>query len=193
MAVSGLSARGPKTVKLLHWYAGPMRRTAEIPPTVQQAMNEQVKNELASAYQYLAMAAYLESTSFPGAARWMREQAQEELMHAMRFYDFIADRNGRVTLQTIEAPRAQFSSILECFEAALENEQRVTSDIIGLHELAVTQKDYVSHSFIQEFLTEQVEEEKNASRIVDMLRMAGTQGHALLMVDQQLAQRQGAQ
>jgi len=168
-----------------------MLRTAAIPQAVQDAMNEQVKNELSSAYQYLAMSAYLESITFPGAAKWMREQAQEELGHAMRFYDFIVDRNGRAILQAIEKPRAEFSSILEVFEEAFRNEQRVTSEIIGLHELAAAQKDYVSHAFIQEFLMEQVEEEKTALRVVDMLRMAGDSRSALLMIDRELSARKG--
>src|ERR671929_902911 len=103
---------------------------------VQDAMNEQIKNELYSAYQYLAMAAYCESVNLSGFAHWMRTQSQEETEHAMKFYDFILGRNGRVVLQGIDGPVVEFGSPLEVFEQALEHERKVTAMINDLYALA---------------------------------------------------------
>lgn len=168
---------------------GDARRTAELPPKVLDAMNDQLNGELVSWYDYLAMAAWLDQRSFPGAAGWMRAQAAEEMTHAMRFYGFILDRNGRVHLQDVPEPRAEFGSILEAFEAAYAHEQDVTSALIGLQELSVNERDYVSHAFLQAFLMEQVEEEKSASVMVDKLRMAGKDPGALLALDREMGAR----
>lgn len=173
--------------------AATQRRTAELPPKVLDAMNAQLNAELVSWYDYLAMAAWLDQRSFPGAAAWMRAQASEEMQHAMRFYDFILDRNGRLGLIEIPQPRAEFASILDAFEAAYSHEQDVTSALIALHELAVTERDYVSHAFLQAFLIEQVEEEKSASIVVDKLRMAGSDAGALLAIDRDLGMRKAGQ
>jgi ferritin len=156
---------------------------------VQDAMNEQIKNELYSAYQYLAMAAYCESANLPGFAHWMRTQAREETEHAMKFYDFILDRSGRVVLQAIDQPVADFSSPLEVFEQALEHEQMVTAMINDLYGLAVTENDYASQTFLQWFVTEQVEEEKNAGDVVETLNMVGDKSEALFLLDRELAGR----
>lgn len=166
-----------------------MPRTAELPRKIQDAMNDQLKNELSSGYQYLATAAYLEAEKLPGSAHWMRVQAQEELTHAMRFYDFIVDRNGRVVLGALPAPPGDPETPLGAFEEAFRNEQKVTEHIVRLYELAIAEKDYVSHAFLQAFLTEQIEEEKSASRIVDMMQMAGDSRAALLLVDKELGAR----
>ena len=156
---------------------------------VQEAMNEQIKNELYSAYQYLAMAAYCESANLPGFAHWMRTQAREETEHAMKFYDFILDRSGQVVLQAIDQPVAEFSSPLEVFERALEHEQEVTAMINDLYGLAVRENDYASQTFLQWFVTEQVEEEKNAGDVVETLRMIGDKSEALFLLDRELAGR----
>jgi ferritin len=158
--------------------------------TVQEAMNEQIKNEFYSAYQYLSMAAYCESVNLPGFARWMRMQAREEVEHAMKLYDFILDRGGRVLLQAMDQPVADFGSPLEVFEQALEHEQRVTAMINGLYGLAVKENDYASQTFLQWFVTEQVEEEKNAGDVVETLRMIGDGSEALFLLDRELGQRQ---
>src|SRR5919202_1081446 len=101
--------------------------------TMQDAMNEQIKNEFYSAYQYLSMAAYCESINLPGFAHWMRAQSREETEHAMKFYDFILDRGGRVVLQAIEGPVVEFGSSLEVFEQALEHERKVTGMINDIY------------------------------------------------------------
>ena len=156
---------------------------------VEDAMNEQIKNEFYSAYQYLSMAAYCESENLPGFAQWMRTQAQEETEHAMKFYNFILDRNGRVVLQGIEGPVVEFGSPLEVFEQALEHEQKVTAMIDELYALSVTENDYASQTFLQWFVTEQVEEEKNAGDVVDTLKMIGDKSEALFLLDRELGQR----
>jgi len=156
---------------------------------VEEAMNEQIKNELFSAYQYLSMAAYCESENLPGFAQWMRAQAREETAHAMKFYDFILDRNGRVLLRGIDEPVVGFGSPLEVFERALEHEKKVTTMIHDLYGLAVRKNDYASQTFLQWFVTEQVEEEKNAGDVVETLKMVGDKSEALFLLDRELGQR----
>ncbi len=160
-------------------------------PTVQQALNDQVQKELHSAYIYLSMAAYFEAENLPGAAHWMRKQAGEEQEHAMKIFDFIIDRGGRVTLQAIDAPPATFASPLAVFEAAYAHEQKVTKSIHDLYALAVQEGDYPTQVMLQWFIDEQVEEEKNASAIMAQLRMVGDSPAALFMIDRQLAARAG--
>ena len=156
---------------------------------VERAMNEQIKNELSSAYQYLSMAAYCESENLPGFAQWMRAQSQEETVHAMKFYDFVLDRNGRVVLRGIDGPVVEFGSPLEVFEQALEHEKKVTAMIHDLYGLAVRENDYASQTFLQWFVTEQVEEEKNAGDVVETLKMVGDKSEALFLLDRELGQR----
>jgi ferritin len=156
---------------------------------VQDAMNEQIKNELFSAYQYLSMAAYCESVHLPGFAHWMRIQAREEVEHAMKFYDFILDRGGRVLLRAIAEPVIEFGAPQEVFEQALEHEQKVTATINDLYGLAVGENDYASQAFLQWFVTEQVEEEKNAGDVVETLKMVGDKSEALFLLDRELGGR----
>ncbi len=158
--------------------------------SVQDKMNDQIKHELYSAYFYLSMAAYLESSSLPGAAHWMRLQAQEEVGHAMKFFNHIHDRGGRVTLQAIDQPPTEFKGLLDVFEKTLEHEKKVTGLINDLYALAVQEKDYASQTFLQWFVDEQVEEEKNAELIVQQVKMIGDQRGALFMLDRHLGERE---
>ena len=157
---------------------------------LQDAMNEQIKNELYSAYLYLSMSAYCEEANLPGFAHWMRLQAQEEEAHAMKFYGFIYERGGRVVLQAIDQPPVEFQSPRAVFEQTLEHEQKVTAMIHDLYALAVQEKDYASQIFLQWFVTEQVEEEASATQILETLKMIGDKGHALIMLDRQLGSRE---
>jgi ferritin len=156
---------------------------------VQDAINEQIKNELYSAHQYLSMAAYCESVNLPGFAHWMLAQEQEEREHAMKFYNFLLNRKGRVILQAIEQPVVEFGSPLEVFEQALEQEQQVTSQINELYGLTTSENDYASLAFLQWFLTEQVEEEKNVGDVLETLNMIGDEGEALFLFDRELGKR----
>ncbi len=156
---------------------------------IQDAINEQIKNELYSAHQYLSMAAYCESANLPGFAHWMLAQAQEEREHAMKFYNFLLNRKGRVILQAIEQPVVEFGSPLEVFEQALEQEQQVTAQINELYGLTTSENDYASQAFLQWFLTEQVEEEKNVGDVLETLNMIGDEGEALFLFDRELGKR----
>ncbi len=156
---------------------------------LQDAMNDQIKSELYSAYLYLSMSAYFESLNLPGFAHWMRVQAEEEVGHAMKFFDYIHERGGTVTLQAIDQPPTKFKSPLDAFQAAHEHEQAVSRMINEIYALAVQEKDYASQAFLDWFVTEQVEEEKLTSQAVEMLKRAGTEGPALLMLDRHLGAR----
>jgi ferritin len=156
---------------------------------VQDTINEQIKNELYSAYLYLSMSAYCEAANLPGCAHWMRVQSQEEVSHAMKFFEFVFDRGGRVVLQAIDQPPVDFKSPLDIFQQTLQHEQKVTAMINHIYELAVKENDYATQTFVQWFITEQVEEEKNASQILDQLKAIGDQPAALFMLDGYLGKR----
>lgn len=159
--------------------------------TLQDAINEQINYELYSAYIYLAMAAYCDSITRPGFAHWMRVQAQEEVEHAMKFYTYVYDRGGKVALQAIGQPPADFRSELDVFEKTLAHERKVTARINDLYALAARENDYASQSFLQWFLDEQVQEERDASQIVEMLKMIGDSKNGLFMLDHELGERKG--
>jgi ferritin len=156
---------------------------------VGEALNEQVNAELYSAYLYLSMEAYFESVSLAGFANWMRIQTQEELMHAMKIYDFVIERDGRVLLKAIEQPQNAWESPLATFEAVYKHEQKVTGLINDLVNLAIEERDHATNTFLQWFVSEQVEEEKNACDIVGKLKLIEDSPQALFMMDDQMAQR----
>ena len=156
---------------------------------MQDAMNEQINKELFSAYLYLSMAAYFENKNLRGFANWMRVQAGEEREHAMKFFDFIQETGGRVLLKGIDAPKTDWSSSLEVAEEVAAHEAKVTASIYALYELALQEKDYPAQVMLQWFISEQVEEEKNAAEIVATLKLIEDRGTAVLMLDHQLAKR----
>jgi ferritin len=158
-------------------------------PTMQEALNNQVTMEFASEHVYLSMSAYFERESLPGFANWMRVQGGEEHTHAMKIYDFINDRDGKVVLQALPQPPVDFAEPLEAFEKAYEHEQKVTASINRLYGLAVKEGDYPSQVMLEWFVNEQVEEEKSAKQIVDQIKRIGNDGGALLMLDRELAAR----
>lgn len=156
---------------------------------MQDALNEQIKEELFSSYIYLSMAAYCESINLPGFAHWMGMQSQEELEHAMKFYGYVHDRGGRVVLQALDQPPVEFEGPTAVFEKTLEHEQYITDRIHKLYGMAVEEKDYASLGILQWFVDEQVEEEKNAGEILELLKVVGDKGQGLIMLDRQLARR----
>jgi ferritin len=160
-----------------------------IKPKLAEALNKQVNAEFYASYLYLSASAYLENEGLPGMARWMRAQYEEELVHALKIVDFLYERGGRIILESIAKPPAEFGTPLNVFEAALEHEQKVTAMIDDLYSLAVEEKDPASQVFLEWFVTEQVEEESNVSGVIDQLKMAGDGGPALLMMDRQLGER----
>jgi ferritin len=157
--------------------------------SLQDALNNQIKHEMESAYVYLSMSAYFESLNLTGFARWMQMQSREEMSHAMKFYNFINDRGGRVLLQSIPQPPHEFQSPLEAFEKAYEHERKISALIHQIYDLAVKENDYPTQVMLNWFVEEQVEEEKSTSEVVELLRLSGGQGAALIMLDRQLGQR----
>jgi ferritin len=157
--------------------------------TMEQAINGQINAELYSSYLYLAMSAYAENANLPGFAQWMKVQAKEEQEHAMKFFHYVVERGGRIELAAIAKPPVDFQSPLALFEQTLEHEKHVTSLINDLYALAVKEKDYASQIMLQWFISEQVEEEANATQIVETLRIAGEKGNALIMMDRFLGSR----
>lgn len=158
-------------------------------PTLQQAMNDQIRKEFHAAYLYLSMANYFAARNLDGFSRWMRAQGAEEARHAMRIVDYIEDRGGRVVLQPVEAPQAEWPSVLAVFEHAMEHEASVSAGIHALYAMSVEAKDYASQAMLQWFVTEQVEEEKTSSHLVETLRMIGDNASALYMMDKELGRR----
>ena len=156
---------------------------------MQQAINEQIKNEIYSAYLYLSMSAHFEANNLPGFAQWMRIQSREELDHALKFFDYVNERGGRVTLIAIPKPASEWKTSLEVFNQVLEHEQLVTSLIYKLYETALAEKDYASQVMLQWFIDEQVEEEKNATEIVEQLKLIDAHDTAVLMLDHRLGKR----
>ncbi len=156
---------------------------------IQDALNDQINEELFSSYVYLAMAAHFEAMNLEGFTNWMRLQAQEELAHAMRLFDHINRRGGRVVLKAIGEPPLDFGTPLETFEKALAHEQHITGCIHELYGIASEERDYPAQVELQWFIDEQVEEEENTGRVVDLLKLAGEDKSALFMLDRELAQR----
>ena len=159
--------------------------------SMQDAMNEQINKEFFSSYLYLSMAAYFEDKNLMGFAHWMRLQADEEREHAMKFYNFILDLGGRVYLKGLDAPETDWKSNLQVAEEVAAHEAKVTASIQDLYELALKEKDYPSQVMLQWFISEQVEEEKNAADLVAKLRLIEERGTAVLMLDHRLSKRSG--
>lgn len=153
------------------------------------ALNDQINAEMYSAYFYLSMNSYFESISLAGFSHWMRFQAQEEMLHAMKLYDYVNERGGQVVLDTIAKPPAQWDSPREVFDDVLAHEQKVTGLINDLMNLALDERDHASAGFLQWFVSEQVEEEDNVGAVVDKLKLIGSDTSGLFVLDQELAKR----
>ena len=154
-----------------------------------KALNEQIKHEFYSSMLYLSIASYLENIPLEGMAKWFRKQSEEEHEHAMKLYDYILDRNMHVDLQAIEKPNVKFSSVQEVFDLALQHEKKVTHWIHQLWELAFNEKDHATHVFLEWFISEQVEEEKNANDNFDQIVLIGDDKAALFVLDQNFAKK----
>jgi ferritin len=156
---------------------------------MQEALNIQINKEIYSAYLYLSMAAYCDSINLKGFANWMTIQVQEELSHAHKFFNYLPERGGKVTLQPIDGPETEWDSPLAVFKHVYEHEQLVTGLINGLVKLAREEEDYATESFLKWFIDEQVEEEASASEVVEKLKLAGDRGGGLFMLDRELGTR----
>lgn len=156
---------------------------------MEQALNSQINAEYFSSYLYLSMAAYFDSINLVGMANWMRVQAQEEMVHVMKFFDYVSERNGRVSLTAIDGPPTEWASPLAAFEAALAHERHVSSLINKLVDLALAESDHASNNFLQWFVAEQVEEEATADGIVQQLRLVKDAPGGIFLLDRELGQR----
>ena len=153
------------------------------------AMNEQIKNELESYYIYLSMAAWLHSKALDGMGHYMRVQAHEEMLHAMKFFNHLIDRGGKVALKDLKQLKVQWKSPLEVFQDALEHEKFISKKINDLMSIARQEKEYASEPLLAWFTDEQIEEESNANKITEQLEMVGADKSGLLMLDRELAAR----
>ncbi len=156
---------------------------------LQKVLNDQVNLELSSAYAYLGMVAYFESTPFTGFGAWMRVQSGEEVGHANRFFKYIIERGAKVSLAAITQPKCDYRSPIEAFKASLAHEQKVSAAICAIYEQAAAEKDFPTLSFLKWFLDEQVEEERNVSEMLAKLELAGDNRGALYQLDQQAGRR----
>jgi len=154
-----------------------------------KAVNKQINAEMYSSYLYLSMSAYFESINLRGLAKWMKVQSGEEWGHAMRLYDHIIDRGGKVSLAGIDEPPSSWKSALVMFEEAYKHEQKITGMIHELVDLAIKENDHAANNMLQWFVAEQVEEEANTSEISNKLEMIGDSVGGLLMLDHQLGKR----
>jgi len=156
---------------------------------VHKALNEQINKELFSSYLYRSMSAWCEAEGFPGCAKWLALQSEEENEHAMKLYHYILERGSRVELEAIDKPKTEFKNLSSLFTMVLEHEQKVSASITALYETAVKQNDYPTQIMLQWFITEQVEEEKNSNEVVDLLKKVGDSPVSLMMFDRQLGAR----
>jgi len=160
-----------------------------ISKNMENALNEQINAEMYSAYLYLSMESYFRSLDLGGFASWMRVQEQEEMMHAMKLYDFVDARGGRIILKSIAAPQTEWKSPLAVFEATYKHEQKVTGLINALVNLAIKEKDHAANTFLQWFVNEQVEEESSADKIIQQMKMMGNAPGGMFMLDRELGLR----
>jgi len=154
-----------------------------------EALNDQIQYELYSSYLYLSMAAHFDGENLPGFAHWMKVQTDEERAHAMKFYEYLYERGSSVALKAIQQPPAKFKTPIDIFRQVLEHEQKITSLIEKLYELAIKEKDYATQVMLQWFIKEQVEEEKNDMEIINQLEMIDDSPAMLMMIDRKLAER----
>jgi len=156
---------------------------------VLNALNEQINAESYSAYLYLSMAAYFENLGLSGFAHWMKVQYQEESAHAIKFFTYVTERGGRVSLKAIDQVPVEFNGIVDVFEKTLAHENHVTELINNLMNVAISASDYASQSFFKWFVDEQVEEEANVEKILATLKLINGQGNGIFMMDRELGQR----
>ena len=165
---------------------------SRLDPKLESGLNKQINEEMFSSYLYLSMAAYFDSANLPGFANWMRVQTQEETLHAMMFFDYVNERNGRVLLTKIEAPRTEWKSPLAAFTEAYNHEKHISERIRALVKQARKLDDDSTDNFLQWFVAEQVEEEGSTYKIVQQLKLIGDDRAGLFLIDRELAARRPA-
>jgi ferritin len=156
---------------------------------MQQSLFRQLNDEFSSAYLYLAMSAYCNHIDFNGAANWLKQQYEEEQMHATRIYNYLIEQGANVGLQAIPQPPNEFGTILEVFKASLRHEQKMTERLNNISDQALKEKDHATYNLLQWFVNEQVEEEATVSEIISKLKLVKDDGYGLLMIDNELGSR----
>ncbi len=165
----------------------------DVSESLEAAINQQIGHEFSASHSYLSMASYFERIAYDGFAAWMHLQSGEERVHAMKFYNYLLDRGGVVKLPSIEAPRYEYNSPLEVFEASLQQEQEVSKSIYHLYKLASDEGDYATVSFLKWFIDEQVEEEKTVGDMIDKLKRAQDNPEAILLLDRFASERKSGE
>jgi ferritin len=160
-----------------------------IKKSMQDALNAQITKEMFSSNLYLSMAGYFHGINLSGFAHWMRMQAQEEMTHALKFFDYLLDRGGQPILGEIAAPQIHWASPIDGFKAALAHEQSISASINTLADLAIKEGDHATNILLQWFITEQVEEESTVEEIVSRLELAGNSPGGLFFIDNELKTR----
>jgi len=153
-------------------------------------LNQHLNREFFSSYLYLSMSAFLEKLNYEGMAVWMKTQSGEEYGHAMKFFDFLNKINASINLEKIDKPEFSWNSPLEVFEETLKHEKFITKSIYGLADLASSEKDHATMSFLNYFINEQIEEEETAGKIVEKFKLVGDNKGGLYMLDRELGARQ---
>ena len=153
------------------------------------ALNAQINMEYHSSYSYLAMSKFFLEQNLNGLANWMRIQAQEELIHGMKIYDFVDERDGIINFTDIKQPRQKWDSPIDVFEEALKNERAVSESIYDIVDLSLSERDHATNTFLQWFVAEQVEEESTIKEVIDNLRLVGNDGNGLFLLDRDMGQR----
>jgi ferritin len=153
------------------------------------ALNGQANREFYSAYLYLSMSAYFESNGLKGMANWMRVQAGEELVHAMKMYDYVVAAGGRARMLPVEEPQFSWGSPAEAFQHVWNHERAVTALIKALVGVSLSEKDDATNKFLQWYVDEQVEEEESSDAVLNKVKAAGGDARRLLAVDKELGQR----
>ena len=156
---------------------------------IEEELNKQINAEIWSAYLYLSMSAYFEDKNLPGFANWMKVQYQEESTHAIKIFDYVNERGGKVLLQPIEGVKTEWQDTVEVFEETLKHEQYVTGLINNLVNIAIEEKDHATNNMLQWFVSEQVEEEAAADEILQQLKMLQGKKEVVFMLDRELKQR----
>ena len=164
-------------------------RSMDLDSKLHDLLNGQINHEMSSSYTYLAMSSWFEETPYSGFAQWMYVQSLEETEHAMKFYHFLVDRNASVSLMAIDQPEAKYATAIDVFKASLEQEQKVTEEIHALYSAAQEARDHETKNFLNWFLDEQVEEEKNVRDMIDRLELVGDSPVGILQLDQEAARR----
>lgn len=157
-----------------------------INPTIETALNEQIKKEEHSSRLYLAMAIWCEVNGYPGAAAFLYEHTDEERMHQMKFVHYLNDRGGKSVLFDLEKPEGNYKSLKDVFEQVLEHEEYITESINNLYGLTVEEKEYTTGNFLQWYITEQIEEESLMRTILDKISLVGDDKSGMFHIDKEL-------